>query len=328
MKLKELPKIELHLHIDGSLRPSTVAELSGISLEEVEKRMICDKKIHSLTNYLEKFDLPIQVMQKKENLKRVTRELLEDLKEDYVIYAELRFAPQFHTKEGLNQEEVVEYVLSAMKEVTGIKSNLILCCMRHDIETGNKNNLETIEVARKYQKEGVCLDLAGDEAKYPTILFEDLFLKMQEYGIPYTIHAGEAADYHSVEAAICFGTKRIGHGVQAIASESLLKKIREEEITLEVCPDSNVDTEVVSDKKFHPIKELFSKVSVTLNTDNRTVSKITLTEEYEDLMKLFHFTIEDFKKMNENAIKAAFLNEKEKKELLKVIEEGYHDSTY
>ena len=89
-----------------------------------------------------------------------------------------------------------------------------------------------------------------------------------------------------------------------------------------------MDTEVVSDKKFHPIKELFSKVSVTLNTDNRTVSKITLTEEYEDLMKLFHFTIEDFKKMNENAIKAAFLNEKEKKELLKVIEEGYHDSTY
>ncbi len=327
-KIHALPKVELHLHIDGSVRSKTVSELLNLSLSEVEKKMMVNKETHSLTDYLTKFDLPIEAMQTKENLKRITKELLEDLKEEHVIYAELRFAPMFHTKKGLTQEEVIDTVWSSMKEVEGIQSNLILCCMRQDIENGNIHNFETIELANKWKDRRIALDLAGDESKYPTILFKDLFDQIKSYGIPFTIHAGEASDYHSVEAALMFGAKRIGHGIHAIDCSSLMERLQKEHVLLEVCPDSNVDTEAVSTKEEHPILRLYHRLPVMISTDNRTVSSINLTKEYRDLIELFHFTLDDLKKMNQNAIAGAFLNEDEKQTLYQKIEEGYHDTTY
>lgn len=324
-RLKKYPKIELHLHIDGSVRPKTVSELLKLPLPEVEAKMMVDKKTHSLTEYLTKFDLPILAMQKKEHIVRIIEELLEDLKSDHVIYAELRFAPLFHTKEGLTIEDVVKTILDTMKKEAEIKTNLILCCMRQDIEEGNIHNLETIEVAKKY---GLAVDLAGDESHYPTILFSDLFEKIRNAHLPFTIHAGEAAGSDSIEAALSFGTKRIGHGIRAMESPSLLKRLKHENVTLEICPDSNIDTLAVSKKEDHPIKELYSQVSVTVSTDNRTVSGIDLTKEYQDLIELMHFTIDDIKQLNLNAIHASFLDEKEKEELRKKIEEGYRDATY
>lgn len=327
-KLKKLPKVELHLHIDGSVKTSTVSELLNLPIEEVEKQMKVDSDVSSLTDYLKKFELPIQVMQTKENIKKVTKELLNDLKKENVIYAELRFAPMFHLNQGLEMEEVVESVLEAMQEVEGIKSNLILCCMRHDIENGNLLNLKTIEVAKKYHKKGVvALDLAGDESRYPTNLFCDLFQTIKELNLPFTIHSGEVNHLSNIQSALSFGATRIGHGIHVYKDANLLKKLKEKNVTLEVCPQSNVDTFQVKEKKNHPLQRLAQEVLVTINTDNRTVSDITLTQEYYDLVTLMDFTIEDFKQMNLNAIECAFLKEEEKHELKEKIGE-YYDTTY
>lgn len=325
--VKKLPKVELHLHFDGSVRVSTVAELLRITYEEAYSKMVCDKNTHSLTDYLTKFELPVKVMQTKENLKRIAEELLEDLKEEQVIYVELRFAPSLHTQNGLSQKEVVEAVIDGIKKVEGITCNLILCCTRENLE--NEKNFETIEVAKDFLNQGVvALDLAGDESKYPTKSFQNLFKKAKKLKIPYTIHAGEASDYHSILEALELGATRIGHGIAAIKNVELMKTLKEKEILLEVCPQSNIDTNIVVEKKDHPIQQLFSNVFVSINTDNRTVSNITLTKEYEDLIKLFHFSIDDIKACNINAINYSFLKEPEKVKFIKQIEEGYNDTTY
>lgn len=325
--IKELPKVELHLHLDGSVRVSTVAEILNMDYEDAYSKMVCDKNTHSLTDYLTKFELPVRIMQTKENLKRVTKELLEDLKEEHVIYVELRFAPLLHTKEGLTQKEVVEAVIEGIKEIPDVICNLILCCTRDNLE--NEQNFETVKVAKEFLGHGVvALDLAGDESKYPTKQFQNLFEQAWKLGIPYTIHAGEASDYHSILEALHLGASRIGHGIATIENEELMNRLRENEILLEVCPGSNVDTNIVTEKKNHPVKRLFSNLLISINTDNRTVSNVTLTEEYEDLIELFDFTLNDIKECNLNAIEHSFLNEKEKEKLKKQIEEEYYDATY
>lgn len=327
--IKDIPKVELHLHLDGSVRVETVAQLLHMDIDTAYKQMVCDETVTSLTDYLTKFELPLKVMQTEENLKRITHELLENLKKEHVIYAEIRFAPLLHTNLGLTQEKIVKAVLEGAKQVGGIKVNFILCCMRQDIENQNKHNLETIFLAHTFQNQGVvAIDLAGDESKYPTEQFKELFQKAKELQIPYTIHVGEASDYHSIESALLFKPKRIGHGIAAIQNEETIKKLNQQNILLEICPESNCNTKVVSEKKNHPLKQLYRKTAISINTDNRTVSNITLTKEYEDAMKLFQFTLEDLKKCNLNAIDHAFMKEEEKEELKKQIEEEFYDTTY
>lgn len=327
--LERLPKVELHIHLDGSVRVSTVSELLKMDYKEVYRQMVCSETEKSLTDYLTKFELPIRVMQTKENLIRITKEVLEDLKKEHVIYVEMRFAPLFHTKLGLTQSEVVEAVLMGIKQTDGIICNLVLCCMRSDLLFQNINNFETVKVAEKYLGRGVVgLDLAGDESKYPTKAFQNLFLKVNEIGIPYTIHAGEASDYHSIEDALLCKSKRIGHGIAATQNELLMKKLREEKILLEVCIQSNVDTKVILEKKDHPVGKLYQNCLVSINTDNRTVSQTTLTKEYQDLIKFFGFHIEDLKKCNIHAIEGSFLSSADKEKLKTIIEEEYHDTTY
>lgn len=321
-ELIKLPKVELHLHLDGSVRISTVCELLNITNLEAQNKMIVDNNVKSLTDYLSKFDLPLKVLQTKDNIKRVVKELLEDLKKENVIYAEIRFAPMLHVNLGLTYEEIVESVVEAKNEVNDIKCNFILCCMRYDILNNNINNLKTIEVAEKYYKKGVvALDLAGDEKKFPTKDFKELF---KNTNIPLTIHAGEADSYKSIEDALLIGASRIGHGIEIINNKDLMEEVNKNKIALEICPQSNIDTCAISDKKNHPITKLINKVLVTINTDNRTVSNITLTKEYEDLINLCNFSIEDIKKCNINAIKSAFISDKEKQELLDIIQKEYN----
>ncbi len=325
--IKNVPKVELHLHLDGSVRVETVAELLQMDRDAVSSNMVCDSYTNSLTDYLSKFELPLKVMQTTEHLKRIMRELLEDLKQEHVIYVEVRFAPQLHMEKGLTMNEVVQAVLDGTKEVTGIDCNLILCCMR---QVGNHGkNLETIEVAKKFSNQGVvAIDLAGDESKYPTDQFGELFDKVKQVGIPYIIHAGEAADYHSIDSAIQLGATRIGHGIAAIQNKEVIRKLKHQNILLEVCPESNLNTKIVLDKKDHPLKQLYSEVFVSINTDNRTVSDITLTQEYEDAIQLFGFTLGDIKQCNLNAIAHAFISEEKKEQLCHVIEEGFYDATH
>ena len=312
-----MKKVELHLHLDGSIRPATISEILNINLEEAKKLSTIETKCASLKEYLTKFDIPLKIMQTKENLERVAFELAQDLQKDDVIYAEIRFAPNKHLKSGLTLDEVVTAILKGLSQVP-IKTNLILCMMRGD---SYEQNLKVIKLAKKYLNHGVvAIDLAGSEASYPVNLYQELFEIAQKENIPFTIHAGEADGPLSVINAINLGAKRIGHGVRAIESEKALKLIKEKNITLEVCPKSNLDTNMYEKLSNHPIKNLYDMgLLVTINTDNRTVSNTNLTKSYQDLQEVFSFTKQDFLKMNENALQSAFLNQAEIEELLALL---------
>ncbi len=311
--------IELHLHLDGSLRPQTVWELAKEqkielpfqSVEEVKDKMEVPKDCKTLPEYLERFELPLLVLQQEEALERVTYELVEDLENLSVTYAEIRFAPQLSTKQGLSQAQVVEAVIRGakrgMKDHNKIRVGLILCCMRG--EELFKDNMETIEVAKQYLGDVVCaVDLAGAESLFPTELFEDIFQKAKDYEIPMTIHAGEADGAESVWKALSYGTKRIGHGVRAIEDPELIKKLVEDQITLEVCVTSNYQTKAVESIEVHPIRKLFDAgVRVTINSDNMTVSDTNIQKEIEILKTMFGFEKEELMKMEQYAADAKFL---------------------
>lgn len=313
--IEKLPKVELHIHLDGSIRPSTAAYLLNKSIEDVSNNMIASDKCEDLNEYLTKFDYPEKILQTKKNLERVAYELALDLKKDNVIYAEIRFAPLKHIKEGLTLDSVVDSVLDGLSKVN-IKTNLILCMMRNDTYS---DNLKVIELASKYLNKGVCgIDLAGAEALYKTSSFKELFVMAKKYNIPFTIHSGEADGYDSILAAINFGATRIGHGIRAIEYDDLINLIIDNNILLEVCPTSNVQTNAVDKYTDHPIKKLIDKgVNVSINTDNRTVSNISLNLEYKKLQESFGFTKELFIKTNLNAIEHAFVSLDEKAKLKK-----------
>ena len=316
-----MKKIELHVHLDGSVKPSTVAEILNLDINYVKKNMIV-KNNDDLSCYLTKFDLPIKAMQTKEDLKRIAKELAIDLKNDDVIYAEVRFAPEKHTLNGLSLDDVVLSVLDGLKSVSGIKTNVILCMMRGDDFDKNK---QVIDVCKKYLDNGVvALDLAGDEKYFKTKDYKTLFEIAKKECIPFTIHAGEADNYKSVMDAISFGARRIGHGINIIENDDVINEVIKNKITLEVCPTSNMQTKIVKSYNDHPIKKLYEKgVLITINTDNNTVSNITLSKEYELLKKHFNFTKEDFYKFNKNAVNASFISSEEKEELLNELKCDY-----
>lgn len=316
--IQKLPKVELHVHLDGSVRPSTVAELTNKNLEEVTHDMVAQPECQNLNDYLTKFTLPIEVMQTRDNLKRIAYELALDLVDDGIVYAEVRFAPLKHIEQGLTKEEVVEAVLEGFRMVPDIKIGLILCMMRDMTDMGN---MEVVELAKNYLNKGVvAIDLAGAEALFKTSKFNKLFEKVRLYDIPFTIHAGEADGASSIKAAISFGAKRIGHGVRILQSQDLIEEVKENHIVLEVCPTSNVQTRVAKSHEEHQLRALYDfSCLVTINTDNRTVSNTTLTKEIEVMMNAQGFTIHDIVKMNEVAMQHSFASEDSKKNILRII---------
>lgn len=311
--------VELHLHLDGSLRPETVwelakeqdVELPAKSAEEVKYKMEVPEDCKTLEEYLERFDLPLLVLQRADAIERVTFELVEDLAKEGVDYAEIRFAPQLSVNGGLTQDEVVEAAIRGaergMKTYPQIRVGLILCCMRG--ADNEELNMQTVETAKKYLGDVVCaVDIAGAEGLFPTEKFAPVFAKVREYGVPMTIHAGEAAGPDSMKAALSFGTKRIGHGVAAINDPELIKRLIDENVTLEVCVTSNYHTKVVPAINMHPIHKLLEKgVHVTVNSDNRTCSRTTLQKEKDVLKEELGFTDEEIEKMQEYAWEARFL---------------------
>lgn len=318
--------IDLHLHLDGSLPIDTVIKLASMQniklptndIEELKyKYLMVNKDCKDLTEYLERFTLPLTLMQTKESLKISIYDLLSELKKEGLIYAEVRFAPQLHTQKGLTQREVIEAVLEGLHE-SDMKANIILCCMRGD---GNdKQNKETLHLAKEYLGKGVCaVDLAGAEAIFTTDKYGELFALANSLELPYTIHAGEADGAKSVELAIDYGAKRIGHGVRSIEDEDVVNMLVKNQIPIEVCPKSNFDTKTFANMfKDYPVKKLYDKgVIVTINTDNMTVSNTTLKNEYNILKEHFGFTEKDIKILYFYSIKASFLSQDEKEDLTK-----------
>lgn len=311
--------IELHLHLDGSLRPETVWELAkeqniklpANTVDEVRDQMQVPEDCRTLEEYLTRFDLPLLVLQTREALERAAFELTEDLAKEWVTYAEIRFAPQLSIKGGMTQEQAVEAAIEGVKrgmeQYPSIRVGLILCCMRG--EDNEEWNLQTVETAKKYLGDVVCaVDIAGAESLYPTERFAPVFEKVREYGLPSTIHAGEAAGPESMKTALAFGAKRIGHGVAAVEDPELVRRLIEEQITLEVCVTSNYQTKVVPSIEAHPIRRLFNAgVRVTVNSDNRTVSNTNVRKELDILRNVFGFKEQEIEKMEEYAWEARFL---------------------
>ena len=311
--------IELHLHLDGSLRPETVWELAkeqniklpANTVDEVRDQMQVPEDCRTLEEYLTRFDLPLLVLQTREALERAAFELTEDLAKEGVTYAEIRFAPQLSIKGGMTQEQAVEAAIEGVKrgmeQYPSIRVGLILCCMRG--EDNEEWNLQTVETAKKYLGDVVCaVDIAGAESLYPTERFAPVFEKVREYGLPATIHAGEAAGPESMKTALAFGAKRIGHGVAAVEDPELVRRLIEEQITLEVCVTSNYQTKVVPSIEAHPIRRLFNAgVRVTVNSDNRTVSNTNVRKELDILRNVFGFKEQEIEKMEEYAWEARFL---------------------
>lgn len=318
--LEDLKKIELHCHLDGSVRPSTVSEILNMPLDEVERQMCFKESRKDLNEYLSKFDLPLSIMQDKSGLKRVSKELAEDLKKDNIIYAEVRFAPHKSTLNGLTLNEVVDSVLEGFNEVSGIKIKVILCMMRNfDYD----KNLEVIDLAEEYLDKGVCaIDLAGAEGLYPTSDFEDLFIEARKRHIPFTIHAGEADGVDSIKSAIRFGTKRLGHGVRVVDDIDLLEFTCNNQILFEVCPTSNIQTGASPSYKEHQLRTLFNEeCDCLINTDNRTVSNTTLNKEISIMIQNQGFNLSDIKAMIKRSVKYTFLSKEEQEDLIKNL--GY-----
>ena len=209
--------------------------------------------------------------------------------------------------------------MNRAKEEFGIDGNLILCCMRGD--NNKEENLETVKIAKEYLGKGVCaLDLAGAEALFKTENFEDIFKIAKENNIPFTIHAGEADGPESIKKALEFGAKRIGHGVRCIEDKQLMGMLAQEGIALEVCPISNLQTQAIEGN--HPIEELYRKgLSVTVSTDNNTVSNTDIVSEYGWVLRNTTLTVNDLINMNLNAARNIFASPEKRIELIQKINE-------
>ena len=323
--MKHRGLIDLHLHLDGSLSVSTVRELAAAQNidvpaddRELLKKLQVGPDCRDLNEYLEKFAFPCSLMQTPAAITATVRNLCRELADQGLIYAEIRFAPQFHTLKGLTQAQVVEAAVAGL-DADVLPAGLILCCMRGD--KNHAENLETVAVAEQFLGKGVCaVDLAGAEALFPTKNFGDLFALAKEKNIPYTIHAGEADGPESVWKALEYGTKRLGHGVRSLEDPALVRHLVENGITLEMCPTSNLNTCMFERIEDYPLLKLMDAgVAVTINTDNMTVSAVTLGSETDLLAKTFGLTDEHFKAIASNAARASFASSELKEELLEKI---------
>ena len=330
MNLKDLPKIELHCHLDGSVRPDTIIDIAkkeNINIptfhsEEIKKMVTAPLECTSLDDYLESFKLPIAVMQSKESLRRVTYELLEDCAKENVKYIEVRFAPLLHIQKGLTTEEVIESVLEGIKEAEdsfNIKGNLILGCLKN---MPTESVFHVIEEGRKFLGKGVvAVDLCGSEGEGFCKEYIEPIKLAKSYGYRITIHAGETGIGKNVlEAVELLGAERIGHGVFIKDCIEAYNAIRDGQITLEMCPTSNIQTKAVNSVKEHPIFNFYKDdIKVTLNTDNRTVSDTNLSQEYIVVFNEYNLTYEDYKKLYYNSVEASFADKETKVELKKYI---------
>lgn len=319
--------IDLHLHLDGAITPEIarrLADLQNIPLPaddaELEKLLTVSQDCEDLNEFLSRFELPISLLQTPEAISEAVRLVAESIAAKGVIYGEFRFAPQSHTRNGFTQEDAVKAALDGLKK-TDLKANLIICCMRG---RGNeRQNLETVELAKKYLVEdgGVtAVDLAGAEALFPTADYSGIFTRVRGYGIPFTIHAGEADGPESVRAAVSFGAQRIGHGVRIYKDPETIRLVKEAGVTLEMCPTSNRQTHAIPDMSEYPFMDLLREgVKVTLNTDDPGIEGINLADEYRYMEREFQLTGEQEQIILANAVDAAFTSEGSKVRLRKLL---------
>jgi adenosine deaminase len=348
-EIKSLPKALLHDHLDGGLRPQTIIDIADeigydkLPTKDPEKladwfQESCNSG--SLVRYLETFDHTIAVMQRREDLIRVARECVLDLARDGVVYAEVRGAPELFTTQGLSIDKVVDATLEgyrqgmaeAANEGNKIRVESILCALRQ-----NHRDRETARAVVKYRDKGVVgFDIAGPEDGFPPTNQLQTFEYLRRENAHFTIHAGEAYGLPSIWEAIQYcGAERLGHGVRIIDDIDfstpeprigrLAAYIRDRRIPLEICPTSNLQTGIAQTIKEHPIGKLSHlRFRVTVNTDNRLMSRTSMSNELYQLVDAFGWTFADLQRVTVNAMKSAFIPFEERLEIIEgIVKPGF-----
>ncbi|MBQ2541170.1 MAG: adenosine deaminase [Paludibacteraceae bacterium] len=323
--------IDLHLHLDGSMPLLTarrLAKAQGVKIpetdEELKAMMSLTDDCKDLNDYLARFDLACSLLHTREALDSCAYELLCDLHQQGLIYAEIRFAPQKSCEKGLTQREAVQAVLDGIRRAP-IPCGLILSMMRGDDRATHKANLETVRIAKEFLGHGVvAIDLAGAEGLYPTRNFEYAFAEARKNKIPIIIHAGEAAGAESVWEAIQAGAVRIGHGVRGLEDQRVIDELIARGITLELCPTSNIDTGIYKSYADYPLRRLIdSGVKICINTDDMTVSNTDLQKEWKHLIETFQLHEFEIGHMLLNSVNASFAPEPLKRKLRAIVQENY-----
>ncbi|WP_309080442.1 adenosine deaminase [Zhihengliuella sp.] len=362
---RTLPKVSLHDHLDGGLRPATIVELAAAAghelpttdPEELGRWFLESADSGSLERYLETFDHTTAVMQTREGLQRVAREFVEDLVADGVVYGEIRWAPEQHLRQGLSLDDVVEAVQAGLDEAVAaaeaegrfIKVGQLISAMRQ-----SDRGTEIAELALRHRSRGaVGFDIAGPENGFPPSRLEEAFTLLANNMFPATVHAGEADGVESIREALVIGrAQRLGHGVRVaediqiefggvdddgeevdestglVTLGPVANWVRDRGIPLEVCPSSNLQTGAVEawgeSIETHPIDLLYQTgFNVTINTDNRLMSGVSLSDEFELLVEAFDYDLDDFLELTLNAAEAAFLPLEDRESLVEYINEAY-----
>ena len=326
--------IDLHLHLDGSLSEDDfkyLAKLNNVDLgKDFPSNIYVPMDCKSLDEYLERFALPVALLQNAESIEYATYSLVKRLAELGLFYAEIRFAPLLHVNKGMTQVEVVKSALCGLKKAIKecdykIDANLILCCMRH---ASLKENMETVETANFLSSDKVCaIDLAGGETIHPCSYFHECFAKARKYGLNITIHAGEATGSDEIMRAIDEGAVRIGHGVHLSLDMFSVKKVNNAKISFEFCPTSNLQTKSLKSYKDVPLRQFINKdIRVTINSDNMTVSNTDCIKEMAVMVKTFKLDKREVIDIYDNSINAAFTSDENKNKMRQTMLNAFDNS--
>lgn len=321
--------IDLHVHLDGSIPLPAAAQLAAeegldFSLAELQEKMQVPAHCQDLNQYLATFELPLKLMQSAQGIRTIAKAFHEQLDTEGILYAEPRFAPGSLTAGGLSQQEVLEAALAGRADFyaehpqSALHTAYIICAMRGTGEALKHKNEESIDLAAAYLGNGVvAADLAGAEALFATENFSSLFAEAQRKDVPFTIHAGEAAGPESIKAALRLGAQRIGHGVRSLEDTGVIQDLKAAKVALEICPTSNLQTRIFESIERFPLEQLLDAgLTVTINTDNMTVSNTTLSHEFELLQQHCGLDKNTARELAENAARAVFSDSSEKDRLL------------
>lgn len=328
--IHSLPKTDLHVHLDGSMRISTIIDIAqkkGVTLptqdpEELKKLVQVGDDCSSLEEYLKAFDITLSVLQDFESIRRAAFELAEDAAQENVKYIEVRYCPMLHTKQGLTMPQIVKAVLQGLSEAErqyDILTGVIICSIR---QISPEMSLELADLTLAFKHRGVvAFDLAGAEYDNPAKYHKEAFYKVLNNNLNCTIHAGEAFGPNSIAQAVHYcGANRIGHGTRLIEDRDLMNYLNDHRIPLEICLTSNIQTKAVKNIKEHPLKAYYDLgLRVTINTDNRLISNTTVTDEYLLAARTFDLSPNDLANMIINGFKSAFLPHNKKTRLLKSV---------
>ena len=321
------PKVELHLHLDCSIGYRAASSIDpALTEERFVQDFVLNQPCSDLAEFLTKIPRSLDLMQEASHLQFVMTDLARQLAEENVAYAEIRFAPLLHTEKGLSSREVVSCVLSAMHQAQldySLPMRLILCTLRHFTE---RQSLETAHLAHEFHNQGVVgIDLAADEAGFPISAHRSAFAYARRKGINRTAHAGEALGAQSVwETLQVLQPQRIGHGVRSIEDPKLVTYLVESGIHLEICPECNILIGVFPNLAAHPVNRLFqSGVSLSINTDGRTIPQARLDRQYCELETVFSWGRKELLKTNVNAMQSAFTDPATQSNVIEKLRQAY-----